>query len=430
MMPFDWLGFAVMLAVIAMVGAIVSMSRLSNTLKTLVYIALGLRIAGAAARHYMVTVLYDSGGDAMGYAGRGRLYAERLWAGDFAGFIDAGNWVGNKWWGTQFVRHVAGLATAVLGDSFLGLFLLFSCLSFLGLVGFGMAFRRAYPELQVSSYLRWIWLFPSLWFWPSSIGKEALILLGIGLAMWGFVGRRDRVNWPLLALGLFLVFAVRVQVAAVLVMALVLAQAFAFTGRVTLGKAVQTVIILVAGAGVLFISMQKLGIDSVGLDGVQGYLQDNTGRGREGQEGSGSAIESAPVSLRGVFTAPVNIMLRPFPWETRSVPQLLSALEIALLWVVIWLRRRNVLFALHYWRSDRLLRVALLFIIIYSISLGMLMANLGLIARQRIFLFPFVFILVEAVPRMAQRMARPRSAPEAGLAPAPAAMARSAGGAL
>ena len=50
------------------------------------------------------------------------------------------------------------------------------------------------------------------------------------------------------------------------------------------------------------------------------------------------------------------------------------------------------------WRADRFLRFSIPFILTYSVLLGMLMVNLGIIARQRVFLFPFLFLLLHAAP--------------------------------
>jgi hypothetical protein len=78
---------------------------------------------------------------------------------------------------------------------------------------------------------------------------------------------------------------------------------------------------------------------------------------------------------------------------------LFSAVEILGFWTIVWFRRDHFVNALRGWRSDRLLRLAIPFILMYAITLGMVVANLGIVARQRVFLFPFLFLLVEACPR-------------------------------
>jgi len=72
---------------------------------------------------------------------------------------------------------------------------------------------------------------------------------------------------------------------------------------------------------------------------------------------------------------------------------MLSALEVAALWILIVTHRREVVYSLARWRHDRLLRFAIPFMLYYSVAAGMTMWNLGIIARQRILLFPFLFLL-------------------------------------
>ena len=100
--------------------------------------------------------------------------------------------------------------------------------------------------------------------------------------------------------------------------------------------------------------------------------------------------------------AVVNVLFRPFPWEADNAMMLLSSAEIAGLWLLLWWRRRNVMAALRQWHSSRFVALTLAFIMFYTVALGMMLSNLAIIARQRIFLFPFLFLLMEAVPAAAR----------------------------
>jgi hypothetical protein len=185
---------------------------------------------------------------------------------------------------------------------------------------------------------------------------------------------------------------------------------------------------MVAGLAGIYVALQFTGIDGFDSEGVQSYLEDNKGR----SVGGGSQMEAASVGLAGIPAALGTILFRPFLWEVRNAMVLITALEIMGFWAIVLYRRRTFLTALRYWRHDRLLRVAIPFILVYSVTLGMVMGNMAIIARQRIFLFPFLFLLVEAVPAMARRRAagaaRARPVPSRvwrpGPVPAPAAVHR------
>jgi len=393
-LDYNWLGFTgvVMFVLVLMAG--VHSSRLPPTIKWLFCVALLLRIVGAFLRYGVLYYAYDGIGDAVGYYRQGLAYADQFWNFDFSAFTDSSQWRGGKWWGTQFVYFPSGIVLSVIGATMLGEFLMFSLLSFLGLIGFAVAFRRDMPQVPLIDYGRWLFLFPSLWFWPSSVGKDALILMGLGIAIAGYVGDRERIRWGLLSLGLFFVLAVRPQLAAVAVASMLVAQWVSTVKEWTPAKIFQSLALACGGLGVLWLSLRYLGVSGFDAEGIEAYLEANMGRGIEG----GSAIESITPGLSNIPIALINILFRPFPWEARSLTLLAGSLEIWGFWLAVWIWRRNIAQALRSWHSSRLLRVAVPFILLYSVLLGMLISNMGIIARQRIFLFPFVFAFLAAVP--------------------------------
>lgn len=383
-----WIGLAMVLALVFLVGGLVAASRLPKTVKLLVWLALGLRVAGAIARFQVLQLFYGSG-DATGYFGTGWRFAESFRRLDFAPLTQ-----GRDWYGTEFVRSVSGAILVFLGPSMFAEFVVFSLLAFVGLVGFAVAFRRSYPTAQMSRYLLWIWVFPSLWFWPSSIGKEALILMGLGIAVMGFVGRGMRINWPLFIMGLVLMFAVRPQVMAVFLVAVIVSQWLSFEGRWTGTKLIQGAFLLVVGLIGVSYAMRSVGIEDFDVEGVQGYVEGDKSR----EITRGTSVDAVSPGLKGVPMAVVNVLFRPVPWEATNPLVLLSSLEVLSLWAIVYLRRKNLANSLRNWRSDRMLRLAIVFVLVYSAGLGMMMVNIGIIARQRIFLFPFLFLLLEAKP--------------------------------
>jgi len=395
-------GLLVSIALVAVLAGLAHASRLPRTVKTLLVGAIFLRLIGAIARHTVIEEFYGGVGDARFYFNTAREYALRFAQWDFSPFYDAMLWTRTSLWGTQFVTYPASLVVWAIGPSYLGSFIFFSLFSFLGLCGFVIAFRRMYPHVPLWRYARWVWFFPALWFWPSSIGKESLLLMGTGLAVWGFVGRNGRVNWLLLGLGTFLVFAVRPPYAAVLFFAVTLAFWLPAPGGWTAKTVLQGIVILVIGYFGLQGSFQQMGVDGFDLGGIQNYMEANTAL----SEG-GSQIEAVGPSITGVPMALVNILVRPFPWDVNNLMMAFAAVEIGFLWLVAYRRRRHLKYVLRNWRADRLLRLAVIFIPLYAVMLGLLLANLGIIARQRLFIFPFVFILFEAIPIVARRRPRP-----------------------
>lgn len=396
-----FLGTAAVVALLLSLVAIVATSRLRPKLKAMTVAALTLRVLGTLAMIAIIFGFYDGIADANKYLRVGGEYAYRMSGGDFSMWLDPAEWAGGRWWGSHFLYLVTGVLIVLLGPTLPGTFLLFSLLAFLGLVWFGRAFSVTYPHVDRMLYLRWIWFFPSLWLWPAVVGKEALVLLGLGITTAAFARGREGIHWPFLALGFALIFAVRPQIAAVVALCLVLAQWFAGDQRWTLYRVLQGVAVVVLGIWMISRVMLTLGAEEIALGTVGEYLEY---RGSI-KDYRGSYVEVAEVGLAGIPIAIGNILFRPLPWEAANVMALGSALEIWGLWILVWFRRRNAWASLRSWRADRLIAFSLFFTLIYTISLGMVAYNLGIIARQRIFLFPFLFVLLEAVP---QKKAAPR----------------------
>lgn len=420
---YEWLGLAIVVGLVGLIAAMVRASRVPPAVKTLILAALALRVIGAVLRHGVLYYVYGGVGDAAAYYGRGLAYADQFREFDFSAFTASEEWQGGKWWGTQFVSFPSGLVLTFIGPTMRGEFIVFALLAFIGLVGFGAGFRRSFPNVPVTDYLRWIWLFPSLWFWPSSVGKDALILMGLGISVAGYVGPAQRIRWPILAIGLAVVFAVRPQVAAVTVVSLILAHWASTVGDWRPQKVMEALLILTAGMATVALAMRQLGADGFDAEGVGEYIANNSGRGDEG----GSAIDEVGPGFSGIPIGLVNILFRPFPWEATNVMMLFSSAEIWGFWVLAWMRRKAIWPVLRDWRSNRLTRVAIPFVLIYSTLLGMLIANQGIIARQRIFVFPFLFVLFAAAtvhkPRpqtptgaavRGRRIARPPQSPAPG----------------
>jgi hypothetical protein len=395
------MGTVAALSLVFVLSTFILASGLRPGLKGLAVAGLVMRVVGAVLMLAIIVGLYGGIADAMRYFRDGSGFADRMIQGDFSMFSNPREWAAGDWWGTQFIRFVTGFVVLLLGPTLLGSSIVFSLLGFVGLCGFAVAFSRAYPHVPPERYLRWLVFFPSLWVWPSVIGKEALILLGLGIVVYAYV-RRDGIAWLLLGTGLLVIFAVRPQVAAVVGFCVILGQWLSRDQRWTVVRLVQTLGILAAGLGIIYYGLGMLGVSEMGIAGVEEYLQSEAGAMDVGN----SAVEATGVGVASIPLALVNVLFRPFPWEATNPMVLVSSLDLWGLWTLVLLRRRRVLRALAGWRSSRLLAMGIPFILIYASIFGMLVVNMGIIARQRIFIFPFVLALLEAVPATAAATAR------------------------
>lgn len=372
------------------VGALVARSRLPVAIKTLVIAGLFLRLAGSLARQALAA-------DAIMYFKWGERYAGYFARFDFAPLYDPSLWRSTQWVGTNAVAYPAGVAIAFIGSTWFGVFVIYTLMAFAGLFAYGLAFRRNVYASHAVSYWAWLMLFPSLVFWPSSIGKEALMTLGLGIVVLGFFGKKERGNWTLVLLGVLLVYAIRPQVAAIVVFAIALSYVLRPQTLSPL-HVLESIVIIVVGLVVMGRLLEPE-VGDASLSAIEEYIE----YGNRVTAQGGSEIEAAGFGVTAIPLSIVNVLLRPFPWEAHNLPSLISALEVVLMWGGIFWKRKQVMAALRNWRHSRLTRFSLLFTVLYVIGLGMNMGNMGIIARQRVLVFPLLFAFVESGAMFLQR---------------------------
>lgn len=360
----------------------------------LVMWAFAAKMVGSLARFWMVTVLYGSG-DSYRYHIFGVINSN-VWR----GFAVPESTAGGQ--GTAFTEVVTSFLYALYTPSFLGGFVIFAFLSFLGQLFFFAAFRPWFGQEKVKLYAYAVLFFPSLVFWPASIGKDALMVFGLGMATYG-VSRllRDYEigNIVFIGLGLFLAVSIRPHVAGIFGIAMVLGMLLGKAPRKMQGHPKRALMILtaLAGAAVLVASFSTtFGVTVEGGGSTQDageFLADvNEQTGQGGSEIEGGGIAS-PAQLP---LAIITVLFRPLLHEGRSAQVIVSALEgTAMLGLVVW-KFPTI------WRNKRLIRQKPLLMVCFFYTGGFVLAfsailNLGILARQRVQVLPFFLALIVAL---------------------------------
>jgi hypothetical protein len=118
---------------------------------------------------------------------------------------------------------------------------------------------------------------------------------------------------------------------------------------------------------------------------------------------SGSTSNFTPVNPftpQGFALAIMTVNFRPFPWEAGGPLPAIAALEGITLMGILFVNRRSMLAGLRRWRTNGMVIMALGAFLSLSVILSVL-ANFGLLARQRTQVLPFLFMLpcMVKVPR-------------------------------
>ena len=308
--------------------------------------------------------------------------------------------------GTEFIEQLTGLAYAVFGSSRVGGFVVFAWLSYWGSLFFIKAAVLAVPGMARRSYALLVMLLPSIVLWSSTIGKESVMALGLGIASYGvariLTGRWGLTSIAITAAGLFVAGYVRPHFAGLwvgaMVLALVISALTGSAGRGRFGRLGGVVFALIGlGALVIVAQITLRYLDPSGEDetGGVGDRITNIFETTEKNTTSGGS-RFTPIEIRGPQDYPIAVyrtLTRPLITEASGLSQLLPASEISVLFLIAvasWRRVVNI--------PRMLLRNPyIIFATVVLIGFGIAWAsfgNLGLLVRQRSVVAPLLVLLV------------------------------------
>jgi len=339
-----------------------------------------VKLAGTFARHYMVAVLYG-GGDSYRYFRVGTQLAAEWREGNIPELTEQGAF------GTQVVEAIAGGMFAIFTPDLLGAFLMFSIFAFFGQLMMYAAFRRWAANHQLKPFAMLIFLLPTYSFWPSSLGKDALVVFALGGAVY-FIARTleaFELRWLLgLAAFLTVVGLIRIHIAGLVVVALLGAGVIGRARFKANPLAVSRRLIVLggfAGAGALVLAFLPdiFGVDLAGAGSLDAFTTDVVRRTSErGTVAAGGAV----AGLTDIPGAIALVLFRPYLFEASEIQHYFGALETALiLGLTIW-RLPTMLRNWRAWRSNAYVVFATIYVLGFAIAFSVV-RNLGIIARQR-----------------------------------------------
>jgi hypothetical protein len=370
----------------------------------LLYWAFALKLSSSFARWAMAFVLYGGTADAAEYHDQGERLAEHYRHGDFGADI------GREFIGTGFVRVLTGAIYTITGPSIFVAYVVYAWLGFWGLYFLYRAFVLAVPDGDHARYAKLVLLLPSMLFWPSGLGKEALMTFGIGLAALGastvLTGRTRGIL--LLVPGLVVTAVVRPHITAILFAGLAVAAVVRKSPRratelTPLLRAVVIVGLVVAGAVVVAQAQQFLGIQGLSGDNVDAAITDTAARTAQGgSEFSGGGVNS-PLDLP---MALVSVLFRPFPFEAHNVQALIASAEGSVLFILVcrsWSRLKTLPQRL---RTQPYLTMAVVYTLLFVYAFSNF-SNFGILTRERVQVMPFALALI-CLPKFAADRSRAR----------------------
>lgn len=364
-----------------------------RTLFWLLVLGLGLKFIGALARYYFAFDVYGGNADAGGYHQWGITLSESFRSLSFEtelhGYTD-----------TDFIRLLTGVIYTFTGASLLGGFILFAWFSFLGQLLFYRAFVIAMPGGRRRMYAAVVFFLPTMLFWPSSIGKEAWMVLTLGMAAYGgakILTSQHGVGLVVATLGLAGAGVARPHIGGLMTVALIVA--FLFQRRNEQGVARVLRLLVIPALAVVMLVAISAAQDLLNAEDVASALENTADK----TSGGGSSF--SPVLVRTPLDVPLatfTVLFRPHPLEVSNAQMAMTALEgMALLALAAWNLRR-MLRIIPRWRDYGHLVMAVAFTGMFIVAYSSI-ANFGILARQRAQLIPVLAILLALPIRPAPR---------------------------
>ena len=323
--------------------------------------------------------------------------------------------------GTGGMRIISGVAEVFTNSNEFATFLLFAWLGFLGCFFLYRAFVTALPNSDRFRYALLVMLFPTLLFWPSSIGKDCWMLFTLGVAAVGAarVLVRKGGGYTLLVVGLFAGSFVRPHVSLLFLLAfavaLLIGRRQRKAGAITTGgvaKVAGLVVLLALGA-VLATRTATL-LQANDISGTAEALN------LSAKTGIGGSVFSAPNPRNpiGYLEAIVTVGFRPFLFEAHGTDMLATSLEGLFLLVMCAVSWRRLMSIPRRLRSEPYTLLAVAFVAVFIFAFGTV-SNFGILARERSVMMPFLFVLLSVYPSD-RRPAKASAAEETdGLRPPP-----------
>jgi hypothetical protein len=300
--------------------------------------------------------------------------------------------------GDGAVSIVAGAVFTIVGSNQAGAFLVFTFLSFVGIVYFYRAFTLTFSGAGHRRYGYLVFFLPTLVFWTSDVSKEAIMTLLLGLTAYGCArvlthrgrgylliiacsagGAFIRPNETLLALGGFTIAMLFRPVS----------PSVRFQGP----RRTMALVVLGTMTGVaIFVTLHFLPGSSNGLS-LTAISKNNSGAGN-GFGSGGIAYSANPIYYpKDVFV----VLFDPLPINAHGTGEWVEALENTVVVAVVLTSLRSLRIVVRAAFARTYVMMCVIFTGAFCYSFASL-GNLGLITREAVVTMPF-FLVVLCIPR-------------------------------
>lgn len=302
--------------------------------------------------------------------------------------------------GTGIIIRIVKLLNFIGFDDYSTVFLFFTSISAIAIVGFYKLIYRDYYSLNMKIIIFILVLIPGLHFWTVSIGKDSLTLFSTFLVCYGVNNKKFVIS----ILGAIIILFVRYHIFGILAGSLIIYILF-FSSykpkKISRGMFRLIIVIITLPVAAIFFSGLMKNIQKYSSDGfsdIGSFI--NNRQDAYSDVGSGVLLSGQPYIVK-VFA----LIFGGIPWLSIDLLSLFSMLEGIVILVTLYFSLSLLYKNRH--QNNYFYNVSFyffIFIFIFLLFMPLISANLGIMARMRvIFYLPLFLIFTNLTNRLELR---------------------------
>lgn len=298
----------------------------------------------------------------------------------------SGDWISLLIYGTTFIDFLAWPFVKLLSLSYIAVMIVFSYFGYIALLLFYLALNenvKLKPFWNNLSAKELIFLLPNVHFWSSSLGKGSVILLGLGLFIFGLSRFNRRGRGALIFLGSLLTLMIRPHIFLTLITSVMIGIFITSSG---IKPYIKWLIFSIAVILFLYISQDVMkfanteSLDVFSSDTISNRAQELS------KSKSGVNISNYNLAMK-MFT----FWFRPLFIDASGILGLIVSIENLF---YLYFFAIAIKFAVLYWSDwNGWFRISIFVFVLGSFILAQVTGNLGIAMRQKAQFMPFFFIV-------------------------------------
>jgi len=295
--------------------------------------------------------------------------------------------------GTSNIQHINHIFTYIVGNSYYSLKIMNSLIGFIGLILLYKTYEKVIKNsnLEINNkFIYFFFLFPTVLFWSSILGKDPLNLFFIGLFTYGFIHLIDEFKLKyllMIVVSIWLVSYIRSWWSIIMVTSI-----FLYYLKVNSTRSFMLFLIIMPIFTLLAIQfLQTQGITSV--DQMFLKMTDTSSKLAYGGSSVGiHVLTGFGDYLLWFFPNLFTTLFRPMPWDIRNAFTLIAAIENVVLFYLAYK------YIFKNWRliyANKYLKFYILLIFSWSLLYVIISpTNLGMAVRFKLQVLPLMLILI------------------------------------